>query len=114
MCDYLFYMPFEVKDSPNRLLRDLFAQREKRGVTLRELAERAGFANASVPSKLEHKDSNPTIRSLMKYAAGLGARGGDGLGGGVAGGEVGGGHHVLVVRPVEGAEHRAAAVWSDG
>lgn len=74
MCDYLFYMPFEVKDSPNRLLRDLFAQREKRGVTLRELAERAGFANASVPSKLEHKDSNPTIRSLMKYAAGLGAR----------------------------------------
>jgi len=69
----VLYMPPD-DDAPNKLLKDLYLQREKRGMTFRELAKRAGFANPSVPFKLEREDANPTLRSVMKYAAGLGVR----------------------------------------
>lgn len=52
----------------------MYPQRAKRGMSLRELASRAGFANQSVPFKLEREDANPTLRSVMRYAAGLGVR----------------------------------------
>jgi len=61
-------------DRSSRVLEELKGLRVARGLVLREVAERAGFANASVPARLERGDANPTLRSVSRYAAAVGAR----------------------------------------
>src|SRR5690554_386345 len=67
-------MPPEHSEENSSVIRALKRARMERGLPLRELAKRAGFANASVPSRLEREDANPTLRSVAKYAAAVGAR----------------------------------------
>lgn len=43
------------------------------GMTQRELAKRAGVTQQQI-AKLEHPDANPSVDTLMKVAAALGAR----------------------------------------
>lgn len=71
---YDSYMSPEHSEETSGVIRALKRARVARGLPLRELAERAGFANASVPSRLEREDANPTLRSVAKYAAAVGAR----------------------------------------
>lgn len=50
----------------------LSAERQRRGVTLEEVARRAGWANESIPRRLESGGGNPTVRSVRRYAEALG------------------------------------------
>lgn len=52
----------------------LRAERERRGVTQRLLAERLGMSDNKGVQKLERPGSNPTLRSVQRYAQALGVR----------------------------------------
>jgi len=57
-----------------RLVAELKAVRERQGLTLAELAERAGVDKGAI-SKLETgRQVNPTVDTLSRIAAGLGMR----------------------------------------
>lgn len=55
------------------VISELKALRITKGMTLDEVARAAGWANASIPARIEAKDSNPTLRSLQRYAEAVGA-----------------------------------------
>ena len=57
-----------------RALQALKAERRQRGLSIGDVAERSGLDRAVV-SRLENgKQDNPTIATLMRYAAALGKR----------------------------------------
>ncbi|CAA9375948.1 MAG: Chromosome (plasmid) partitioning protein ParA [uncultured Chloroflexia bacterium] len=56
------------------VVSELKALRVSKGLTLDEVAKAAGWANASIPARIEARDSNPTLRSLQRYAEAVGAR----------------------------------------
>src|SRR3954451_9905990 len=45
----------------------------RRGLSLEEVARQARWANESIPRRLEHSGSNPTLRSVQRYAQAIGA-----------------------------------------
>lgn len=56
------------------VLRALKRDRERRGVSISDVAERSGLDRAVV-SRLENgKQDNPTVATLMRYAAAIGKR----------------------------------------
>ena len=60
--------------APNLLMQRLYEEREKRDLSLREIAERGGFANESAVARLEKPDANPTLKSVLRYAEALGVK----------------------------------------
>ena len=57
-----------------RALQALKKDRERSGLSIRDVAERSGFDRAVV-SRLENgKQDNPTVATLMRYAAAIGKR----------------------------------------
>ena len=60
-------------DALDDLKRDLVALRERHGLTQPDVAERLGMTQSAV-SQFERYDSNPTLRSLRRYALAVGAR----------------------------------------
>jgi ribosome-binding protein aMBF1 (putative translation factor) len=57
-----------------KALQALKRQREERGLSISDVAERSGLDRAVV-SRLENgKQDNPTVATLMRYAAALGKR----------------------------------------
>ncbi len=57
-----------------RVIDELRALRIAKGLTLDDVARVAGWANPSIPARIEAKDSNPTLRSLQRYAEAVGAQ----------------------------------------
>lgn len=57
-----------------RVIEELKTLRIAKGLTLDDVARAAGWANPSIPARIEAKDSNPTLRSLQRYAEAVGAR----------------------------------------
>ncbi|MGI5989077.1 MAG: helix-turn-helix domain-containing protein [Lachnospiraceae bacterium] len=49
----------------------LISARQKAGLTQKELSRRTGIAQGDI-SKLEHGNSNPSVRTLQRLAAGMG------------------------------------------
>ena len=63
-------MYFEIQSALQALKR----HRKQRGISIDEVAERSGL-NRSVVSRLENgKQDNPTVATLMRYAAAIGKR----------------------------------------
>jgi chromosome partitioning protein len=54
------------------VMRLLSEERVRRGFSLEEVARQAGWANESIPRRLEHSGSNPTLRSVQRYAQAVG------------------------------------------
>lgn len=54
------------------VIKLLRAERVRRGVSQRTLAERLGMSDNKGVQKLERPDANPTLRSVQRYAAALG------------------------------------------
>ncbi len=51
----------------------LQATRIKRGITQKQLAEKSGLSQPQI-AKIENLDSMPTLKTLRRYAAGLGLK----------------------------------------
>lgn len=51
----------------------LQATRIKRGITQKQLAEKSGLSQPKI-AKIENLDSMPTLKTLRRYAAGLGLK----------------------------------------
>lgn len=49
-------------------------QRRVRKLTLKTVVERGKFNNASAVRRLEQPDSNPTLRSVLRYAQAIGVK----------------------------------------
>ena len=49
-------------------------QRRARKLTLKTVVERGKFNNASAVRRLEQPDSNPTLRSVLRYAQAIGVK----------------------------------------
>ena len=49
----------------------LISARQKAGLTQKELSRRTGIAQGDI-SKLEHGNSNPSVRTLQRLAEGMG------------------------------------------
>lgn len=49
-------------------------ERQRRNVSLSEIARRADWANESIPRRLENRKGNPTLESLRRYANALGVQ----------------------------------------
>ncbi len=49
-------------------------QRRSRRLTLKSVVDRGGFNNASAVRRLEQPDSNPTLRSVLRYARAIGVK----------------------------------------
>lgn len=47
-------------------------ERRRRELSLEEVARQAGWANESIPRRLERPGSNPTLRSVQRYAQAVG------------------------------------------
>jgi DNA-binding XRE family transcriptional regulator len=64
--------------APERPFRDLIvalrAERERQGLSLADLAERTGFDRAAIHKLEIGANANPTLTTLARYAAALGAR----------------------------------------
>jgi DNA-binding XRE family transcriptional regulator len=63
---------------PQRPFRDLIvalrAERERQGLSLADLAERTGFDRAAIHKLEIGVNANPTLTTLARYVAALGAR----------------------------------------
>jgi chromosome partitioning protein len=55
------------------IMKLLSEERVHQGLPLEEVARQAGWANESIPRRLEHPGSNPTLRSVQRYAQAIGA-----------------------------------------
>ena len=64
-------MPHAVFLSLRLAAAELRAEREKQGLSLTEVAKRAGM-DPAVLSRLENKGGNPTLETLCKVASALG------------------------------------------
>ena len=53
------------------LVKELRSIRQRKKLTLKEVAARGNFANESAVQRLETATSNPTLRSIQRYAAAL-------------------------------------------
>lgn len=49
-------------------------ERERQGLSFITVAEKGGFSNESAVRRLEREDTNPTLRSLQRYANALGVK----------------------------------------
>ena len=49
-------------------------QRRLQRLTLKSVVDRGGFNNASAVRRLEQPDSNPTLRSVLRYARAIGVK----------------------------------------
>lgn len=73
-CDPDAVMPMGMYFDVQKALQALKQDRLRRGLTVSEVAERAGLDRAVV-SRLENgKQDNPTVATLMRYAAAIGKR----------------------------------------
>jgi ribosome-binding protein aMBF1 (putative translation factor) len=73
-CDPDAVMTMGMYFDVQRALQALKHEREQRGLTIKDVAERSGLDRAVV-SRLENgKQDNPTVATLMRYAAALGKR----------------------------------------
>jgi transcriptional regulator with XRE-family HTH domain len=62
------YLGYEV------LIRDLRAERERRGLSLADVARRSGLDKAAVSRLETYQQGNPTLVTLLRYADALGVR----------------------------------------
>jgi ribosome-binding protein aMBF1 (putative translation factor) len=73
-CDPDAVMTMGMYFDVQRTLQALKRERERRGLSIGDLAERSGL-DRSVVSRLENgKQDNPTVATLMRYAAAIGKR----------------------------------------
>jgi chromosome partitioning protein len=54
------------------IMKLLSEERVRRGLSLEEAARQAKWANESIPRRLEYSGSNPTLRSVQRYAQAIG------------------------------------------
>ena len=69
--EYAQPMPLSAFLSLRLAATELRAERERQGLSLSEVAKRAGMDSAAL-SRLENKGGNPTLETLCKVAAALG------------------------------------------
>jgi predicted transcriptional regulator len=73
-CDPDAVMTMGMYVDVQRALQALKKERERNGLSIRDVAERSGLDRAVV-SRLENgKQDNPTVATLMRYAAAIGKR----------------------------------------
>jgi DNA-binding XRE family transcriptional regulator len=73
-CDPEAIMTLGMYFDIHRALQALKGEREEQGLTIADVAERSGLDRAVV-SRLENgKQDNPTVATLMRYAAAVGKR----------------------------------------
>ncbi len=73
-CDPDAVMTMGMYFDVQRALQALKRERERRGLSIRDVTERSGLDRAVV-SRLENgKQDNPTVATLMRYAAAVGKR----------------------------------------
>ncbi len=73
-CDPDAVMTMGMYFDVQRALQSLKQERQRRGITINEVAERSGLDRAVV-SRLENgKQDNPTVATLMRYAGAIGKR----------------------------------------
>lgn len=73
-CDPDAVMTMGMYFDVQRALQSLKRERERRGLSIADLAARSGLDRAVI-SRLENgKQDNPTIATLMRYAAAIGKR----------------------------------------
>ncbi len=73
-CDPDAVMTMGMYFDVQRALQALKRERKQRGLSIRDVAERSGLDRAVV-SRLENgKQDNPTVATLMRYAAAIGKR----------------------------------------
>ncbi len=61
----------EYAESDSGIKTVLISARQKAGLTQKELSRRTGIAQGDI-SKLEHGNSNPSVRTLQRLAEGMG------------------------------------------
>ena len=61
----------EYADSDSSIKTVLISARQRAGLTQKELSRRTGIAQGDI-SKLEHGNSNPSVRTLQRLAEGMG------------------------------------------
>src|SRR5215210_6928515 len=68
------FPPLQLDDDTRAALSALRAERERRGLSLAELAERTGMDQAMLSRLETGQIPNPTLSTLRAYAKGLGKR----------------------------------------
>lgn len=61
----------EVVENNGSIMYVLISARRKAGLTQKELSRRTGIAQGDI-SKLEHGNSNPSVKTLQRLAEGMG------------------------------------------
>lgn len=71
--DPAFRAEWEEQAPERAVMREIAFERERAGLTQKELAERVGMRQGNL-SRLENGNGNPSINTLAKIARGLGKR----------------------------------------
>ena len=66
-----FRKEYEALQPEHAIIQAIIDARQQSGMTQKELAEKTGIAQGDI-SKLERGNSNPSIRTLQRLAAGMG------------------------------------------
>lgn len=65
--------PYAEDIAARSLAAELRKARQRKRISLSDLAEKTGITPGAI-SRLENGNTNPTIRTLLRYAAGVGAQ----------------------------------------
>jgi len=71
--DPAFREAYDALEPEFTIIQAMIDARKTSGLTQKQLAQRTGIAQADI-SKLENGNANPSLRTLRRLAAGMGAR----------------------------------------
>jgi predicted transcriptional regulator len=71
--DPAFKEEYDALEPEFTIIQAMIDARKASGLTQKQLAQRTGIAQADI-SKLENGNANPSLRTLRRLAAGMGAR----------------------------------------
>ena len=73
MKDPVFKEEWDATEAEYQIIKSMLEMRQRNAITQKQLAENTGIAQADI-SRIENGNANPSLQTLVRLAAGMGAR----------------------------------------
>ncbi len=73
MKDAAFKAEWDATEAEYQLIKTMLEARQRKDITQKQLSEITGIAQADI-SRIENGNANPSLQTLVRLAAGMGAR----------------------------------------
>jgi len=73
MKDPAFKTEWDATEAEYQIIKSMLEMRHRNAITQKQLAENTGISQADI-SRIENGNANPSLQTLVRLAAGMGAR----------------------------------------